>query len=407
MSSRVANTPGRTTVRLALQFSGLMLCVLVFVSVLVYSIVAASTREENERTLRAAALVDAPDDAPAGVYAIFVGGKEPHRGGGGAGGSGTSPTLPTGLPDDDALAAVAAGRGEVWRTLSVNHETFLVLTTQSKGRIAQVAVNTHETEEELQRLLMSLVGGGLAATLVAGLLSLVMARRAVRPLTEALAIQRRFISDASHELRTPLTLISTRAQLLRRRTATQRGDTSGLDDIVRDASLLTEILEDLLLAADPREDSARETVDLGAVAEQAVTALHGTAAERTVELRATRTGTRHSVRGLPVPLLRLVTALVTNAIDHAEKLIIVEVSAGKNTVVLRVSDDGPGFPPGEESRLFERFASIRETRPEHGRHYGLGLAIVSEIATRFEGTVSVEQSGPNRGATICVSFPAA
>ncbi len=99
-----------------------------------------------------------------------------------------------------------------------------------------------------------LVAGGLGLVL-AVLAGAWFARRAVRPLAAALALQRRFVADASHELRTPLTLLSTRTQLLRRhlrRGADADELTGEVDGVVTDARQLADILDDLLLAADTR-----------------------------------------------------------------------------------------------------------------------------------------------------------
>ena len=70
-------------------------------------------------------------------------------------------------------------------------------------------------------------------------------------------MQRRFVADASHELRTPLTLLSTRAQLLARRLRRRPEVTdqvvADVEGVVADTRMLTEILDDLLVAADTAE----------------------------------------------------------------------------------------------------------------------------------------------------------
>ena len=93
--------------------------------------------------------------------------------------------------------------------------------------------------------------------LLAALVAACLARRAMTPLAESLAMQRRFVADASHELRTPLTLLSTRLQLVARRARqpgqpAQAGD--DLDGVLADTGRLTDILDDLLIAADTRAD---------------------------------------------------------------------------------------------------------------------------------------------------------
>jgi signal transduction histidine kinase len=83
-------------------------------------------------------------------------------------------------------------------------------------------------------------------------MGLLLARRAVAPLGEAIERQGRFVADASHELRTPLTLLHTRAQLVRRNLdagdlGTMREEIAALE---RDAGRTGEVIEDLLLSAE-------------------------------------------------------------------------------------------------------------------------------------------------------------
>ncbi|QIM17958.1 HAMP domain-containing histidine kinase [Leucobacter coleopterorum] len=274
----------------------------------------------------------------------------------------------------------------------------------------QVALNTHETEEELRRLLAALLASGLVATLVGAGLAALMARRAMRPMAEALAIQRRFIADASHELRTPLTLMSTRAQMLRRSAVAANEDPAGLDELITDANQLTEILEDLLLAADPRADGELETVELVGVAREIYARFTEYAAERSIVLKLGHVPAHALVRARAAALQRAATALLENALDHAESSVVIEVRHEAKRVLFEVLDDGPGLPVDAEQHLFERFASSRvhnrDSEPRSGRHYGLGLALVSEIAHRFDGGVYATCAPGGRGARIGVWLPA-
>lgn len=230
----------------------------------------------------------------------------------------------------------------------------------------------------------------------------------MRPMAQALALQRRFVADASHELRTPLTLLSTRAQLLRRRVSDSDGAlASGVDEVVQDAKSLTEILDDLLISADPRTSADSTDIDLIAIADDVVGSTAAEASGRGISIERTGAAGPVMVKGARIALSRLVVALVANALDHARSEIAVDVSSSGGQAVLRVVDDGPGFPPELQSRAFERFASARpsgEHSAEGSRHYGLGLALVAEVAARHSGGVSIGSSSWG-GAEVTVTLP--
>ena len=409
-SDRTARPGGRSddlrgaSVRLTLQFTALMLVVLVLVGGVVFLIVRASAAESASQALVAATRLDSPDDAPEGTYLTIVDNQRMM----------SSRDLPAGVLDTAAIAAVTAGGGEVSGSRTVDGHRYRLLTTTVTGgregaRVVQVAVDQHETAEELERLAVALLMAGLVALAVSGVAAYWMARRAIRPLAEALALQRRFVADASHELRTPLTLLSTRAQLLRRRdqTGLPPDVTEAVDEIVTDTRTLTGILEDLLIAADPRSVAEPEPVNLIETAEHAVTMLQGDATARGITLARAAAAGPVVVPGSPAALLRLVVALVTNALDHARASVLVSIDVDGRFAIVRVADDGAGFAPEVVGTAFERFNSGRAAaEPGATRHYGLGLAIVAEITRRHGGTVAIESSGP-AGAAVVARLPLA
>jgi two-component system OmpR family sensor kinase len=249
-----------------------------------------------------------------------------------------------------------------------------------------------------------------------------LGRRALRPLSAALALQRRFVADAGHELRTPLTLLGTRAQLLRRRLrrgaiGVPTGDGTGpgdartealladTDGIVRDTGRLTEILEDLLLAADPLAERPREPVDLVGLGNAAVDAAAAAAVEHGVALTGPWPAGPVVVSGSPVALRRALTALLDNALRHAVGAVQVSVGAAGREALVDVIDDGPGIDPSSAGRIFDRFATAPAPAPGP-RRYGLGLALVAEIAAAHGGRVELlTRGGP--GSTIRLAIPLA
>jgi signal transduction histidine kinase len=237
--------------------------------------------------------------------------------------------------------------------------------------------------------------------LLAGVTGAWLGRRAAVPLTQALALQRRFVADAGHELRTPLTLLSTRAQLLQRHLADSPAK-SEVDELVADARHLTGILEDLLLAADPREQEPDRSVDLAALARQAVAAAQPEAAGREVRLSVHADG-EQVVGGSAAGLRRALTSLLDNGIRHARSEVTVSVAGGRD-VVVEVADDGPGIDPALMPALFTRFSGGAPEQDAPRRRYGLGLSLVSEIAARHGGAVSARNSATG-GAVLRLTLP--
>jgi two-component system OmpR family sensor kinase len=391
--------------RLAVQFAALMVVLLALMGGLMYSVVAAGADEADNRKLMGATLIDSARDAPLDVFAAISSNGQLT----------VSRNMPTGLPDVAAIARVSRSQGSERGKVQAAGRSYVVFTAFHDGRVVQAAVDQRERQEEADRLILALVIAGAAAAVLAAAASVWMARRAMRPLVESMALQRRFIADASHELRTPLTLLSTRAQLLRRR-LTGSGAApgpqeiaKGVEGIVDDSKLLTGILDDLLMAADPRRAADYTPVNLCAAGAGAAALAGGQAESQALRLETDFPAGPVVVRGSEVSLGRVFTALISNALDHAGTAVHVKVSTRGRDAVIRVADDGAGFAAGAEARAFERFASVRPEAPAAGtpRHYGLGLALVAEIVSLHDGTVSVEPNPPEGGAAIVVTLPLA
>lgn len=394
----------RTAVRrLTVQFTVMMTLIVILVGSVVFAIVSQSAAEANTKALFDATHIDSPRDAPMGMWvAVWHDGAIE-----------TSREPVEGLPDLGAMERAAATREPVLTTADSDGRTFDVLSVAGKGREVQVARDQHETREELERLLWALVAAGGVAVLCCAVGSAWMARRAIQPLADALELQRRFVADASHELRTPLTVLSTRAQLARRRLRAQGGapgSAETLEDlnlVVADAQRLTGILEDLLIAADTRSTPPHTVIDVASAAKAAVVAATPTADRRSVRIRSESIQTGASVIASGPAIERLVLALLDNAIDHAHSEVEVGVAVKGKMVTIRVRDDGQGFSELAKERAFERFATHRDERVEADgpRHYGIGLALVAEIAGRAGGSVRIEDAPAGTGASILVDLP--
>jgi two-component system, OmpR family, sensor kinase len=386
----------RTALRMGLQ-SALVVAVAVVLLCGVAVLVVLRDQHAQQANLMVTAIAraDDVDDPPDGMWLVLQRGAQ----------RAVSRGVPPGLPDGGDLTATAADGVTRDRDVHLDRAEYAVRTQKRGDTVVQAIMDLRAAHAERDRLVQALVATGLAGLVIAGIAGVWLGRRAVTPLAEALAMQRRFVADAGHELRTPLTLLSTRAQLLRRRAHSADPATleSDVDDLVADAAQLTDILEDLLLAADPRQEVPRQPVDLAALVRQAVTAAEPAATERGVRLVVD--GEPVTVTGYEAGLRRAVIALLDNGIRHARSTLRIVVGPVGKQAEVEFADDGPGIDPAIMPTMFRRFASgAQELSPGQRRRYGLGLSLVSDIATRHGGSVSAS-NGEDGGAILRLLLP--
>ncbi|WP_433183727.1 HAMP domain-containing sensor histidine kinase [Actinoallomurus sp. CA-150999] len=196
--------------------------------------------------------------------------------------------------------------------------------------------------------------------------------------------QQRFVADASHELRTPLAGLRNSLEIALAypdRTDWPITVATTLADVDR----LQRLAEDLLLLASPAR-AASTTSDLAGIVE-----------EQVAERAHTRDGpafTAHTtrpalVRESETRLARIVRNLLDNAARHARTEVTATVAVTDGGVTLTVTDDGPGVPPEDRERIFERFVRLDDARTRADGGAGLGLTIVRDLVTGLGGTVRV------------------
>lgn len=206
-----------------------------------------------------------------------------------------------------------------------------------------------------------------------------------------IASHRSLLANASHELRSPLARLRLAVDLL----PEAEGDARRAE-IVRSLGELDALVEEILLASrldHVRELGETEPLDLLALAAEEA-ALHGmTVAGETVRIEGDRR-----------LLARLVRNLILNAERHGAPPIEIEVAKMGDIARLSVRDHGPGVAEAERSRVFEAFYRP-SGRSESAGGWGLGLALVRQIAERHGGSVSCE-TAPGKGARFVVDLPA-
>ncbi len=224
-------------------------------------------------------------------------------------------------------------------------------------------------------------------------------------LGQTLENQRTFVADAAHELRTPLAALALQAQLLARAPdAAERSEAlASLREGIERASRLVQQLLALARAEDAAAASPGEVQVASAILD-AIQQLTPMAQAKGVDLALVRSETIRA-RCDAGALAMLLANLIDNALRYTPAPGAVNVAAHREgeAVVIAVEDSGPGIPPQERDRVFDRFYR----RPgASGEGSGLGLAIVRRIAERAGGTVELGQAALG-GLRVCVRLPIA
>jgi signal transduction histidine kinase len=215
--------------------------------------------------------------------------------------------------------------------------------------------------------------------------------------------QRRFVADASHELRSPVAVIRQHAEVAQAHP--DRSPPGELaETVLAEALRMQRLVDDLLLLARADEHSLglrRRPLDLDDIVLAEVRRLRATTS-LTIDAHGVSAG---PVDGDPDALRRAVRNVVDNAARHAASRITLGLASSGDTVTLTVGDDGPGVPPDQRERVFERFVRLDDARARDGGGSGLGLAIVAEVVAAHAGTVSLT-AAPTGGAHVTVTLPA-
>ncbi|MGI5888619.1 MAG: sensor histidine kinase, partial [Oscillospiraceae bacterium] len=236
-----------------------------------------------------------------------------------------------------------------------------------------------------------LVGG--ASYILLFVLIYFVSKKAVRPMAENLALQKRFITDAGHELKTPLSVISANDEAIE----TIYGKNEFTSNIKDQVKRMTELVQRLLVLAKMEEEnivvtfvdfSLSDTVLETAEPFRAAAENTGKKFEVDVQPGITCHGDERSIR-------ELVSILTDNAVKYCDEGGTIKVSAypsGKKGAI-DVSNTSAETDGEEISKLFGRFYRADESRSRDSGGFGLGLSIAQAITESHKGTISAFKEG--------------
>ncbi|HEY7633130.1 MAG TPA: ATP-binding protein [Thermoleophilaceae bacterium] len=224
-------------------------------------------------------------------------------------------------------------------------------------------------------------------------------------LDDAFARQRAFVSDASHELRTPLTVVRGQLEVLARQPDVSREDVTRVTRLVSaETERMERLVDDLLMLAKTEEGSPldRRQIELRDYVHDVFDAVSLTA-DRDFELGAVSDVT---IEADPDRLAQVIHNLAQNAVAHTPEGGLVRLSAAANGRYVRfaVEDNGPGIPPNQRDRIFDRFHRTDISRARTTGGSGLGLAIARALVEAHGGRIRAGES-PEGGARLEFDLP--
>jgi signal transduction histidine kinase len=218
-----------------------------------------------------------------------------------------------------------------------------------------------------------------------------------------------FVGTISHELRTPLTNVQGYVKtLLNPAVVLSPAEREEfLSSADRQAERLKQLIEDLLFTSNIETSESRVAPRLMAVGELIDRIVRDRAGpDRVHRITLSVPPDLPVVRTREEDLARLIGNLVDNALKHSRADASVRVEAHVESVGVRVSvhDEGPGVPPEEQERIFERFYQVDHGPTRRVGGAGMGLYICKRAAEALDARVWLERSGPS-GSTFCAWLP--
>lgn len=223
---------------------------------------------------------------------------------------------------------------------------------------------------------------------------------------ERLATLGELAAGVVHELNNPLTSITVYAEYLVRKLesqgTTEVTDIEKLRRIGASAQRILRFSRDLVQYARPSGKQS-ESVDLAGVVRQSVSICDHLVERGGIELTVDVDPELPVIQAVAGQLEQVMINLITNAVHAVEsggKIIVRAAPIDEHTVLIEVSDSGPGVPEADRERIFEAFFTTKAD----GKGTGLGLPIVRNIVEQHRGQISVERSDLG-GAAFRVVIP--
>ena len=305
-----------------------------------------------------------------------------------------------GLYDEQEIRSLAADILASGRVEGRVDNLFYRLVERSQAR-QLIIVDQRMAIQDALRVLRLTCLFAVAQDALLSLGAVLLIRRMVRPVDEALEKQKQFVWDASHELKTPLAVISANAEVL----AGEVNDSKPLEYIQSEVRRTDRLIQSLLTLARMEKGTVqaeRRQFDLSR-AVMSVTLPFESAVFEAGKTLKTDIPDNIFYTGDEEMMKQLCVILLSNAQKYSDAhgTITLRLEARGDRRILRVHNTGPAIPPEAQAKIFDRFYRVDSSHNSEVSGNGLGLAIAQTIVQAHKGKITVH-STESEGTTFTV-----
>ncbi len=243
------------------------------------------------------------------------------------------------------------------------------------------------------------------AMLIFYFISRKLSDRAAKPLEDAIAREKQFITDASHDLKTPLTVILSNSDILARNKIGDADAAKWIDGTKQAAINMKQLIEQMLLLSESesKTEVKYEEVNISDIAEQNALVMESVAYEKNIGYK-TDIQPGIMIHGNPDYVKRIAFSLIDNAIKYEKSggSVCISLYKDKRNICFSVANKKSVIDADDMPHIFERFYRADKSRRADGSH-GLGLAIVKNLTELMNGRIKVTSTEKD-GTKFIVTF---
>lgn len=253
-------------------------------------------------------------------------------------------------------------------------------------------LNIYEGQKAFENFFVNTVFISVMSLFAVFIIVSVFSKKAIKPMTEGLLKQRRFITDAGHEIKTPLSIIAANCEVLE----LQYGRNEWIESTQNQVRRMNLLIKNLLTLAKMDEENIDihfVTLNLSEIAEKIIQPFTVLADQKGIEVQK-RIEKNLYISADPNRISHLISILMDNSIKYTPVDGVIEIyleRKGKN-IIFDFINTVEKMPEGNLERLFDRFHREDDSRTSEGGGYGIGLSLARAVVKSHGGRIRASKA---------------